>query len=119
MFLESLRGLVDAQPELEVVGVARDGLQALELAEALEPDAVVVDPHMPQLDGVSAIARLRRDHPSICLIALTGDPAVKLRDAALAAGADAVFLKGELVETLFARLCAVGGRRESTASGLR
>ena len=103
-FLESLQGLVDAQAELEVVGVARDGLEAIKLTDALEPDAVVIDPHMPRLDGVTAIARLRRDHPNICLIALTGDPATTLRDAIVEAGADAVFLKGQLVERLFARL---------------
>ena len=115
-FLESLHALVDAQRELEVVGVARDGLEAIELTESLEPDAVVLDPHMPHLDGVTAIARLRRDHPSLCLIALTGDPGVELRDAVLEAGADAVFLKGQLVETLFARLGAAVGGRETTAS---
>ena len=105
-FLESLQGLIDAQEELEVVGMARDGLEAIELTDALEPDAVVIDPHMPQLDGVTAIARLRRDHPNICLIALTGDPAATLRDAIVEAGADAVFLKGQLLVRLFARLQA-------------
>jgi DNA-binding NarL/FixJ family response regulator len=115
-FLDSLRGLVDAQPELEVAGVARDGLEAIEVTKRLEPDAVVLDPHMPLLDGVSAIARLRRDHPSICLIALTGDPAVELRDAVLEAGADAVFLKGQLVEALFARLSAARVQGETPPS---
>ena len=67
-FLNSLRELVDRQPELEVVATAVDGLQAIELAEDLEPDAVVLDLHMPLLDGVSTAARLRRDYPSICLI---------------------------------------------------
>ena len=38
------------------------------------PDAVVIDLHMPLVDGVTAVARLRKDHPSLCLIALTGDP---------------------------------------------
>jgi YesN/AraC family two-component response regulator len=59
-FLESLRALIEAQPELQIVGTARDGLEAIELTAALEPDAVVIDPHMPRLDGVTAIARLRR-----------------------------------------------------------
>lgn len=103
-FLESLRALIDVQPELEVVGMARDGLETIELTEALEPDAVVIDPHMPRLDGVTAIARLRRDYPHICLIALTGDPAPGLHQAAAEAGADGVFLKTELLEKLFARL---------------
>lgn len=106
-FLESLRGLIEAQSELDVVATARDGLEAIELTEALAPDALIIDPHMPRLDGLAAIARLRRDHPSICLIALTGDPAPVLHQAASEAGADGVYLKGEFVEKLLSRLAAV------------
>jgi DNA-binding NarL/FixJ family response regulator len=109
IFLDALRGLIEAQPELEVVAMAQDGLQAIELTEALEPDAVVIDPHMPRLDGVTAITALRRDFPSVCLIALTADPAPALRQAVSVAGADGVFLKGELLEKLLARLSAVKG----------
>lgn len=109
-FLESLRGLIEAHANLEVVGVARDGLEAIELTETLGPDALVIDPHMPRLDGVAAIARLRHDNPSICLIALTGDSAPALHQATSEAGADGVFLKGEFVEKLFSRLAEIGGR---------
>ena len=106
-FLESLRELLDAQSELRVVGSAKDGLEAIELTDALGPDALVIDPHMPKLDGVATIARLRSDYPSICLIALTGDPAPALHHAASDAGADGVFLKGEFIEQLFSRLAAI------------
>jgi DNA-binding NarL/FixJ family response regulator len=115
VFLESLGALIGAQPELEVIGVARDGLEAIELTEALEPDAVVIDPHMPRLDGVSAIARLRRDHPNVCLIALTGDPDPAFQLAVSEAGADGVFLKGELLKELFKRLTAAGVSEVSSA----
>jgi DNA-binding NarL/FixJ family response regulator len=103
-FLDSLRALIDRQPELSVVGAATDGLQAIELAEDLEPDAVVIDLHMPLLDGVTTAARMRRDHPNICLIALTGDDAPALHRAARDAGADEVLLKTELIEGLLERL---------------
>jgi DNA-binding NarL/FixJ family response regulator len=103
-FLGSLRELIDQQPELEVVATAVDGIQAIELAEQLEPDAVVLDLHMPLLDGVSAAARLRHDHPSICLIALTGDKAPALHRAVLEAGADEVLLKTEILDGLLERL---------------
>ena len=106
-FVESLKPLIENQPELTVVGAAENGLHAIELADELHPDAVVIDLHMPLLDGVSAVARLRKDHPHLCLIALTGDPDTQLHDAVLEAGADAVLQKGELVETLFERLSAV------------
>src|SRR2546423_935079 len=79
-YLESIRALVDGQPELHVVGSAPDGLQAIELAGELDPDAAVLDLHMPRLDGVTACARLRRDHPQLCLIALTGDPSHELHE---------------------------------------
>jgi DNA-binding NarL/FixJ family response regulator len=113
-FLESLRPLIDSQPELSVVGAAENGLHAIELADELAPDAVVIDLHMPLLDGVSAVARLRKDHPQLCLIALTGDPDTELHDAVREAGADAVLQKGELVDTLFDRLHQV---KTSTPSG--
>src|SRR5919204_3112404 len=103
-FLGSLRELIDQQPELEVVATAVDGIQAIELAERLEPEAVVLDLHMPLLDGVSAAARLRHDHPSICLIALTGDTAPALHQAVLDAGADEVLLKTEILDALVERL---------------
>jgi DNA-binding NarL/FixJ family response regulator len=115
LFLNSIRVLIDRQPELQVVGEAADGLQAVELAEELHPDAAVVDLHMPQLDGVTAVARLRADHPNICLIALTGDNSESLHEAVREAGADAVLLKGELIEGLVERLA--GLRRSQTASG--
>ena len=103
-FLEALSPLIERQPELAVVGRAFDGLAAIELADELSPDAVVIDLHMPRLDGVSAVARLRRDHPSMCVIALTGDEAPALHRAVTEAGADAVLVKDEFVDVLVDRL---------------
>jgi DNA-binding NarL/FixJ family response regulator len=105
-FLEALSPLIERQPELAVVGQANDGLAAIELADELAPDAVVIDLHMPRLDGVTAVARLRRDHPSMCVIALTGDDAPALHRAVTEAGADAVLVKGEFVDVLVDRLAA-------------
>jgi DNA-binding NarL/FixJ family response regulator len=105
-FLESLRTLIERQQGFSVVGTARDGLGAIELVDELDPDAAVIDLHMPLLDGVSAVARMRRDHPNLCLIALTGDEAPELHRAVKESGADEVLLKGELVDTLVERLAA-------------
>jgi DNA-binding NarL/FixJ family response regulator len=103
-FLDSLRDLIDRHPDLSVVGSAADGLEAIELAEDLDPDAVVIDLHMPLLDGVTAAARLRRDHPNVCLIVLTGDEAPELHRAVREAGADEVLLKNEFVGVLIDRI---------------
>ena len=106
-FLAALRPLIDRQPELRVVASAANGLDAIELCDELEPDAVVIDLHMPLVDGVTAVARMRKDHPSLCLIALTGDPDRELHDAVSEAGADAVLLKKDLMVSLVERLTAV------------
>jgi DNA-binding NarL/FixJ family response regulator len=103
-FLTSLRELVDRQPELHVVAVARNGIEAIACVEEHGSDAAVIDVHMPHLDGVRAIARLRREHASLCLIALSGDGDSDLHRAARQAGADAVLEKGELVGMLIDRL---------------
>ncbi len=106
-FLQALRPLIDHQPELHVVAAAANGLDAIELCDELEPDAVVIDLHMPLVDGVTAVARMRKDHPSLCLIALTGDPEPELHRAVTEAGADAVLMKDDLVDSLVERLTAV------------
>jgi DNA-binding NarL/FixJ family response regulator len=112
-FLDSLQPLIEQQPALTVAGTAGNGLDAIELADELEPDAVVIDLHMPVVDGVTAVARLRKDHPNLCLIALTGDPAPELHEAVTEAGADAVLLKGDLVDSLVHRLRAVRAAQEA------
>src|SRR5881227_759457 len=105
-FLDALSPLIERQPELAVVGTAADGLAAIELADQLSPDAVVIDLHMPRNDAVTAVARLRRDHPSMCVIALTGDDQPALHRAVTEAGADAVLVKEEFVDVLMERLAA-------------
>jgi DNA-binding NarL/FixJ family response regulator len=109
-FLASLRVQIEERPELVVVGEATDGVETLDCVDELAPDAVVIDLHMPLLDGVSAVARLRRDYPSLYLIALTGDETPRLHRAVREAGADAVVLKRDLVEGLIERLAAVKNR---------
>jgi DNA-binding NarL/FixJ family response regulator len=103
-FLHTLTPLIERMPKLAVVGTALDGLAAIELVDELAPHAVVIDLHMPRLDGVSAVARLRRDHPSLCVIALTGDEHPALHNAVTEAGADAVLVKDEFVDVLVDRL---------------
>ncbi len=105
-YAASLRRLIERQPELTVVGIARDGQEAIELVEHLVPDAIVVDLHMPRLDGVSAVAHMRAKHPSVCLIALTGDADTRLHAAASDAGADAVLVKGAIIDALLERIQA-------------
>jgi DNA-binding NarL/FixJ family response regulator len=118
-FLDALAPLIERQPELAVVGVALDGLAAIELADELEPDAVVIDLHMPRLDGVTAVARLRNDHPRMCVIALTGDDQSALHDAVAEAGADAVLVKNEFFDVLVQRLAQAKATPSPPSNQLR
>jgi DNA-binding NarL/FixJ family response regulator len=71
LFREALATLLGARPEVEVVGEAGDGHQALERAAALQPDVVLMDLHMPVLDGIAATRRLRVEQPGVRVLALT------------------------------------------------
>jgi DNA-binding NarL/FixJ family response regulator len=81
--------------ELEVVGQAADGREALELALALRPDVVVMDIHMPVMDGLEATRSLRRLLPTTKVVVVTSSPSASDRWSARGAGAHA-FLAKEL-----------------------
>ena len=63
--------LLDGLPGIEVVGAAADGEQALDLVAEYKPDAILLDLHMPVLDGIGAIRRLTAEHPDVAIVVLT------------------------------------------------
>lgn len=71
LFREGLRTLLSVYPELSVVGEAANGEEALQQAEILRPDVVLMDLRMPVLDGVTATRRLKETRPSSRVIILT------------------------------------------------
>jgi DNA-binding NarL/FixJ family response regulator len=68
---EGLVLLLDGLPDIEVVGAAADGQQALDLVAAQQPDAILLDLHMPVLDGIGATRRLAAEHPGVAIVILT------------------------------------------------
>jgi DNA-binding NarL/FixJ family response regulator len=68
---EGLVLLLGGLPDIEVVGAAADGAQALELVAAHKPDAILLDLHMPVLDGIGATRRLSAEHPGVAVVVLT------------------------------------------------
>ena len=106
LFREALTTLLEVRDEVEVVGAAGDGAQALELVSSLQPDVVLMDLRMPVLDGVATTRRLRVEHPEVRVLVLTtfdGDDEVF---PALRAGAVGYLLKdataSRLVEAVLA-----------------
>ena len=105
-----LSQLLDAQPDIEVVGLASDGREALQLARGLTPDVVLMDLQMPIVDGITAIGILAASNPEIAVIALTTFQEPQQVTAALAAGARGYLVKDVEPEVLVAGIrAAVNG----------
>lgn len=68
---KGVREFLEEEPDIQVVGEATDGQQAVEQAVELQPDVVVMDIKMPELSGVDATKRIRRDAPRVRVLALT------------------------------------------------
>lgn len=98
---DGLRGMLTGDPDLEVVGAAGDGAEALSVVAASCPDVVLMDLRMPRMDGVQAIARLAASHPSVRVLVLTTYDADHDIVRAVAAGAAGVLLKDAPREELF------------------
>ena len=87
LFAEALRVTLATDSRLEVVGVARDGTEAVELAKSLDPDVVLMDIAMPGMDGFEATRMLRELDPDSCILILTGSNSRLDIDRARQAGA--------------------------------
>ncbi len=68
---EGLRMLINAQPDMEVVGQASDGVTAVEQVQKLRPEVVVMDVSLPQIDGATATERIKQTCPEVRVLALT------------------------------------------------
>ncbi len=108
---EGLKSLVNAQPDMEVVGEAGDGRLTWKRAKQLQPDVVVMDISMPELNGVQATERLKEDCPEVRVLALTVHEDASYLRQLLQAGASGYVLKRGAAEELIhaIRIVAAGG----------
>jgi DNA-binding NarL/FixJ family response regulator len=97
---EGLRLMLDAEPDLEVVGEARTGLEALAQTRRHDPDVVVMDIRMPELDGIEATARLTQTGARARVLVLTTFDLDEYVYRALKAGASGFLLKDATREQL-------------------
>jgi DNA-binding NarL/FixJ family response regulator len=104
---EGLRALLDAQPDVEVVGEAADGREALDAAKALGPDVVVMDISMPGLNGARATEAIRRDCPGTRVLVLTMHEDKGYLRQLVQAGASGYLLKRAASQDLIHALRAV------------
>lgn len=101
---EGLRELFELRPNINVIGEAIDGEEAVTLADSLHPDLVVMDVQMPRMDGLEATRQIKQRTPDIRVVLLTMYR--EYRAAALRSGADAFLVKGDGIGPLLAALSA-------------
>jgi two-component system, NarL family, response regulator NreC len=97
---EGLRSLLADQPDLEIVGEAQDGLEAIRLVAQLLPDLVLTDLSMPRMNGIEAIREIKKKWPQIKILTLTVNDSEEYVMAALKAGADGYILKDSTMDEL-------------------
>lgn len=90
---EGLKALLSSSNELEVIGEAEDGREAVKLASELEPDLMLMDLSMPRMNGIEAIKEIKKRNPEIKILVLTVYKTEEYVLASLQAGADGYILK--------------------------
>ncbi len=108
---DGLVAVLSTQPDFEVVGEAADGRQVVEQALALQPDVILLDLEMPEVDGVQALEQLRKLGQSVRAVVFTAFDTDERILSALRAGAKGYLLKGAPREELFnaVRVVHAGG----------
>jgi DNA-binding NarL/FixJ family response regulator len=111
IFRETLELLLDVTPDMRVVASVGDGRSALEAAEELEPDVVLMDYRLPELDGVEATAAMREMCPRAAVVVLTASVEREEHEALLEAGAVACLTKDRELDEI------VGAIRDAARNG--
>jgi DNA-binding NarL/FixJ family response regulator len=110
LFAEALGALLGMDDRIAVVGRASDGREAVALAAELRPDVVLMDLHMPLLDGIAAVRAIRAERSDACVLMLTSSDARADVDRAREAGAAGYITKDRVAAELIAAIVEIAGR---------
>jgi DNA-binding NarL/FixJ family response regulator len=104
---EGLKALLTTRPDIEIVGEAEDGREAIRLVEKLDPDLVMMDLSMPRMDGMEAIREIKRRWPKKRVLALTAHKTEEYILTTLKAGADGYLLKDSTCQEMMTAVNSV------------
>jgi len=97
---KGIRAVLDLVPDIEMVGEAENGLQAVKLEQELNPDVILMDLMMPEMDGIAAIKEIKKQRPNARILVLTNFAGEEMIFPAIKAGAVGYHLKDSSPETL-------------------
>ena len=104
---QGLRMVLGLQPDLQLVGEAADGVEAIQKAHQLQPDVIIMDLKLPVADGTTAIREIAQAYPQIRILILTAFETDDTITAALRAGAHGCLLKDATPQQLIEALRAI------------
>jgi two-component system nitrate/nitrite response regulator NarL len=110
LFVEMVEALLAFDERIDVVGTAKNGLEAVDLATTLSPDVTLMDISMPLIDGIEATRRIREHRPSACILMLTGSNIPAEIDRSRQAGAAAYLTKDRVGPQLVEAILDLGRR---------
>lgn len=113
-FLQITMNFLGKEKDIVVVGTAAEGLEAIELAQELRPEIVVLDMALPDMSGLDVIPRLRQAMPELGIIALTGIGMEGYRKLALRVGADEFVEKADVNAELLPAIRRVSQEKRRT-----
>jgi len=101
MVRQGLRAVLDAYPDLFIIGEAADGREAVSIAKKRTPDVIIMDINMPRMDGIEATRRIKKEQPGTVIIAVSVNDTPDIRESLQKAGASAFVSKDEAGERLY------------------
>lgn len=110
-----LKTLLGSRPEWEIIDEAGDGLEAVEKANRLKPDVIVLDVGMPKMNGLEACRRIRKSAPESEILMVTQHDSPQMMREAMGAGARGYIVKSNAVRDLLAAVEAVSNHRFFTS----
>jgi PAS domain S-box-containing protein len=105
MVRQGLRSVLERFEDIEIIGEASNGNEAVELTKQLQPSAVVMDVNMPTMSGIEATALIKKRHPDVAVIGLTINVSSESQEAMRKAGASLLLTKESAVEELYGAIC--------------